>query len=545
MTDPLTTVFEYHQLTKHQFNRYAPSLGYTDWACQPDAFRRYKSAPLKRLSRPEPQETPLFDELHMAGAVPPQMAGVDELSRLLYHSFALSGWVTSNGKHWPLRCVPSAGGMHPVEAYLWCDALTGLTPAPALLHYNAYEHGLELRATLGEQQWRQLLGTLPANALLFGFTNIHWRSSWKFGARAYRFCQHDLGHALGALAYAAATLGWHCTLLPITDPNLAKLLGVAAQEGPEAEQPGCLVAVTPGPLPPNLAASWRLDPSVLEHVQEKLLTHKPAPLSNRYHPWPAIDEVAVACLEQEIVERPRVPPFAGEQASTPRPAGADKLFRRRRSAGRMDGAHNIELEDFLRICRRLGPSRLPFSILPDEPAIHLVFFVHRVKGLAPGMYVMPRSKEGMALLRTELKRMTDWQRTEGIPERLPLFQIQPGDAQIPSRVLSCNQALASGGAFMVCMLADFEGRLNRYGPGEYRRLHWEAGLLGQALYMEAEAIGLNGCGIGCFIDDAVHQQFGIHGNKLQVLYHFSVGGGVEDNAIERHPAYSHLENKGL
>uniref|UniRef100_UPI001C3F3A08 hypothetical protein n=1 Tax=Methylogaea oryzae TaxID=1295382 RepID=UPI001C3F3A08 len=51
-----------------------------------------------------------------------------------------------------------------------------------------------------------------------------------------------------------------------------------------------------------------------------------------------------------------------------------------RSAGRMDGAHNIELEDFLRICRRLGPSRLPFSILPDEPAIHLVFFVHRVKG---------------------------------------------------------------------------------------------------------------------------------------------------------------------
>lgn len=544
MTDALDIVFEYHQLTKHHFNRYAPSLGYTDWSCQPDAFRRYRSAPLKRLHRPEPSEQPLFDEMH-TGVLQPQPLEIENISRLLFTSFALSGWVTSNGKHWPLRCIPSAGGMHPTEVYLWTNTLEKLCPAPALFHYNAYEHGLELRANANEVPWSQMLGDLPVDTLLAGFTNIHWRSTWKFGVRAYRFCHLDMGHALGALAYSAAMLGWHTTLLPITDPTLKQLLGIATQEGPEAEFPGLLAAVTPLPLEASQLTTWNPAPEILEQLLSGILTHKPAPLSTKHHPWPALDDMANACLDIELPKRPAPVSILLPEKSPPRPAGAEFLFRQRRSAGRMDGTHGIELEKFLRICRRLAPGKLPLNAMPDEPAIHLVFFVHRVKGLAPGMYVMPRSQRGMTLLREELKRMPDWQRAEGIPEKMPLYLIQPGDAQIPARVLSCNQALASGGAFMVCMLADFEDRLNTYGPSEYKRLHWEAGLIGQTLYMEAEAASLRGAGIGCFIDDAVHQQFGIHGRKLQVLYHFAVGGSVEDAAIERHPAYSHLENKGL
>jgi SagB-type dehydrogenase family enzyme len=538
----LDSVFEYHQRSKHQFNRYAPSLGYTDWDCQPEAFRRYAHAPLRPLPRPEPQSQPTFDALHEAGAVPAQPFSVAMLGRLFFDSFALSGWVTSNGKHWPLRCIPSAGGMHPTEVYLWCYGLEELSPDPALFHYNAYEHSLELRGTLEEEVWKQLLGDLPASALLFGFTSIHWRSSWKFGERAYRFCQHDLGHALGALAYAAATVGWHACILPIADPDLQCLLGVSGQEGPEAEQPGFLVAVTPEPLDRALAAAWRFPAEVREPLLEDRLPNRPNALSNRHHPWPAIDTIGLACLENSLVERPLQPPPPAEPISGPRPDSADVLFRRRRSAARMDGNHGISLESFLRICRRLGPGKLPQSALPYEPAIHLLLFVHRVQDLAPGIYALPRTKNGMQLLKETLKRMPDWQRPPGI-SGLPLFQIQPGDAQISARVLSCNQTLASGSAFMVCMLADFESRLNRFGPGEYRRLHWEAGLLGQTLYMEAEAAGLSGVGIGCFIDDAVHQQFGMHGNTMQVLYHFAVGGSVEDSAIERHPAYAHLDSR--
>ena len=42
---------QYHDATKHHFNRFARSLGYLDWATQPDPFRRYADAPLVELPR--------------------------------------------------------------------------------------------------------------------------------------------------------------------------------------------------------------------------------------------------------------------------------------------------------------------------------------------------------------------------------------------------------------------------------------------------------------------------------------------------------------
>ena len=46
-------VVAYHERTKHHYHRYAASLGYLDWAKQPDPFRRYDGAPLVRLPLPD------------------------------------------------------------------------------------------------------------------------------------------------------------------------------------------------------------------------------------------------------------------------------------------------------------------------------------------------------------------------------------------------------------------------------------------------------------------------------------------------------------
>ncbi|MBI2224846.1 MAG: hypothetical protein HYU44_07795 [Betaproteobacteria bacterium] len=48
--DPLEVVMRYHQETKHHFSRYARSLGYLDWANQPEPFRRYGGSPLISLA---------------------------------------------------------------------------------------------------------------------------------------------------------------------------------------------------------------------------------------------------------------------------------------------------------------------------------------------------------------------------------------------------------------------------------------------------------------------------------------------------------------
>ena len=39
-------VFHYHDQTKHDYYRYAASLGYLDWKNQPDPFRRFTGSQL-------------------------------------------------------------------------------------------------------------------------------------------------------------------------------------------------------------------------------------------------------------------------------------------------------------------------------------------------------------------------------------------------------------------------------------------------------------------------------------------------------------------
>ena len=92
--------------------------------------------------------------------------------------------------------------------------------------------------------------------------------------------------------------------------------------------------------------------------------------------------------------------------------------------------------------------------------------------------------------------------------------------------------------------------LRERGAWWYRRLFWEAGVLGQALYLEAEAIGIRATGIGCYFDDLFHRLLGTGAaatqgaREFQDLYHFTVGGPVEDRRIQTLPPYAHLEREG-
>ena len=105
---------------------------------------------------------------------------------------------------------------------------------------------------------------------------------------------------------------------------------------------------------------------------------------------------------------------------------------------------------------------------------------------------------------------------------------------------SCDQEIAADGVFAAAMLAEYRAPLEAFGPWFYRRLYWETGVIGQVLYLEAEASGIRGTGIGCFFDDLTHQVFGLTGDRFQVLYHFTMGGPVDDPRLQTHPPYQHL-----
>jgi len=125
---------------------------------------------------------------------------------------------------------------------------------------------------------------------------------------------------------------------------------------------------------------------------------------------------------------------------------------------------------------------------------------------------------------------------------MPLYALDFGDYRQIAIQASCSQEIAGDGAFSLGMIADFSRTLEEEGAWAYRRLFWECGLIGQMLYLEAEAAGVRATGIGCFFDDVVHRQLGIDpaSDNWQSLYHFTVGGAVDDERLESLGGYHHL-----
>ena len=131
----------YHQRTKHHLHRYARSLGYLDWATQPDPFRTYAGVPRIELDLLADRVTSCYGDLFRPGAIGPQPIGVETLGILFELSLGLSAWKQYQGSRWALRCNPSSGNLHPTESYLIVPELPGLTGG--VYHYVSRDHSLE------------------------------------------------------------------------------------------------------------------------------------------------------------------------------------------------------------------------------------------------------------------------------------------------------------------------------------------------------------------------------------------------------------------
>jgi len=237
----------YHQRTKHMPGRYAPGPGYMDWANQPDPFRRFSGARMVALPLVTNDGTPPYDSLFQSNETPPRPLTAQSLGLFLELSLGLTAWKEFQGTRWALRSNPSSGNLHPTEGYVVLPPLACLSDCAGVYHYTPREHALEQRCVLSKAAWSTLAAGLPASAFLVGLTSVHWREAWKYGERAYRYCQHDAGHALGALCFAAAALGWRVALLSaLSDTGAAGLLGIdrtADFTGVEPEYPDLMATV--------------------------------------------------------------------------------------------------------------------------------------------------------------------------------------------------------------------------------------------------------------------------------------------------------------
>jgi hypothetical protein len=225
-----------------------------------------------------------------------------------------------------------------------------------------------------------------------------------------------------------------------------------------------------------------------------------------------------------------LPPSPG--AATP----ASTLLRQRRSAQRFDRTATQPLESFLRMARALlRPEAAPEDAWRLPPQVHPVLFVHRVAGVEPGAYALIRDPSDTAQLRTRFADSCAWTRPAWCPEELRLVQLFAADSAAALRQICCGQELARACTFGVAFLADLQASVEQ-DPASYRRLHQEAGLLGHILYLEAEAEGFRGTGIGCFFDDLCVNLLRIS-PRFRPLYHFVVGLPITDPRLKSEPPY--------
>jgi SagB-type dehydrogenase family enzyme len=252
---------------------------------------------------------------------------------------------------------------------------------------------------------------------------------------------------------------------------------------------------------------------LLDRAETVLFGGRPNLLSDEQVSYPQIEKVHAAT---KIYSEAAIP-FAGQprqnrrgETKLPSPLSTDCTFgevvRARRSA--LDFRGGDESMSFSKLATLLAVTAEPlFADFATLRFVQLYLYVHRVEGLEPGVYRY-------------------W------PEHAELEKIKQGDQRLVAAALSLGQDLAANACVVFSMIGDFENAARSYGDRGYRYVHFEAGAIGQRMYLAAEALSLRATGIGAFFDEEVQRYLSLNSEQGQVVYHFAVGHPVPDPRLE-------------
>ncbi|WP_317933268.1 SagB/ThcOx family dehydrogenase [Halioxenophilus sp. WMMB6] len=556
----LAAVKQYHQLTKHRFEAYARGPETLDWDNQPNPFREFTGSTAIPLSLETQLAAVDFSQLASltASTITPQPINQATLSAFFRLSFGLAAWKQYGPDKWALRVNPSSGNLHPTEAYCLLDSESSEDPnLVGLQHYHAEQHELTRRGG-GHGQ-----GQLNQGFLLL-FSSVLWRESWKYGERAYRYCQLDVGHAMSCAAYAARSLGWSAYWLPrVDEPTMSRALGLANHEyqtirPEEGEVAECCLYITRETIDcSNSDKSSQVHQqavAALNAISEWYGT--PNSLGEKsFYRWPAVDEVARACATdggEAEAQWPWLLPVQQPEALLAEPDSLpdmpfDKVALNRRSAQRFQRQPMAKAQ-FLQLLQRLQSLGQPLLSGVDGTiaGLDLIIVVHDVEQLEPGLYVLPGSAQQRAPLQAAMQRWPDWQTAAqwgSDNNQHQLWQLKVANARKVTGSLCCQQAIAADCNFTIGYLARFEQSLLQMGSSWYRTLFWQAGSLAQQVYLAATNAGVAATGIGCFFDDPWHEFLGLSDEQYQFVYQMAVGHPIVDERITQFSGYYYLKDR--
>ncbi|PKN78432.1 MAG: hypothetical protein CVU48_08425 [Candidatus Cloacimonetes bacterium HGW-Cloacimonetes-1] len=154
----------------------------------------------------------------------------EELSFLLWATTWARDFRSNEKIEITLRNVPSAGARHPFETYLLIRNVKGIKPG--LYYYHPIKHCLILQSELesiedkiSEGCFRQPM--VNDAAVVFIWTAVPYRTSWRYGQRGYRYLYLDAGHVGQNLHLAAeAVNGGACMIGAYLDEMMDECIGV-------------------------------------------------------------------------------------------------------------------------------------------------------------------------------------------------------------------------------------------------------------------------------------------------------------------------------
>ena len=462
----------YHQLTKHSWRSVRSGGHRLDWSNQPLPFKLYPGVEPIPLPRELPESgidsgAALFRAGRQVGAP----LDLPRLAHLLFYSAGVTRTRRAGGGWLFFRAAPSAGAPYPVEVYVVCADMSGLSAG--VYHFGPIDFALrrlrsgDFRGAVANAVGDGDVGRRPVVAV---FTGIPWRTTWKYGERGYRHLFWDAGTILANLLAACDATGVPARVIGgFVDRDLAELVDV---ERPE-EFPLAVVAL--GGRPDGPAAAPRESP--------RPLRLSVTPLSKAPIRYPLLEEAHVSGdLERpdEVAawraagRRLRIATTVSEVQESADTSGTLEEAILARGSARRFSRTPID-ERTLRWILAVGGRPLDADFLaPGTSLLAQFLVVHAVEGLEPAVYRWDASE--LRLIHRDASRAT-------------------------SAYLCLEQALGGESAVTVFSVSPLRPVLDALGQRGYRMAQLEAGIVSGRVHLAAYAAGLGATGLTFYDDD--------------------------------------------
>jgi SagB-type dehydrogenase family enzyme len=481
----------YHEITKHSYTSVRAGAYPLDWDNRPAPYKIYPEAGSMAL----PRDLDLSAMPTLAAIASPGDAtntlDLATLTRILFCANGLTRQQAVGGEQYHFRAAASAGALYPIETYLATADVDDMEAG--LYHFSPAD--LKVQG-LRRGDWREVLEHATANhpaianarAILI-MSAIFWRSTWKYRARAYRYCFWDAGTILANLLAAANAEGISAEVVTaFVDAEIETLVGI------DGEREGAICLVALGWTDKPAAKSPPLTPLEVQSIElSREVAYQPLIKMHRESRLESIKEVMrvrgaeVAMAAASNAEQLR---FDEIDPADARVLGDTIL---RRGSSRNFAREAIGADELTTIVSASsGVSKLDFPRLTDTYLI-----VNAVDDLAPGAYYFDREAKSFELLKA-------------------------GDFRAHAGYLSLEQWLGHDCSALVIYMANLERVLAALGNRGYRDAHLEAGLLAGGAYLASYALDRGATGL-TFYDEETTKFLSPHAEGKSPLLMVAVG----------------------